>query len=50
MVGLGVPDAQRGDLRRGHAETGKQSKKTLLDLFERYIERYMTLFEGIWSV
>ena len=31
-------------------EVAKQSKKTLLDLFERYIEDYMTLFDAIWSV
>ena len=33
-------------------ETGKQSKKTLLDIFERYIEEYMTFFDAIiiWSV
>ena len=28
-------------------EVGKQSKKTLLDVFERYIEEYMTLFDTI---
>ena len=29
------------------AEVGKQSKKTLLDIFGRYIEGYMTLFDTI---
>ena len=33
-----------------NAGTGKQSKKTLLDIFECYIERYMPLFDAIWSV
>ena len=28
-------------------EVGKQSKKTLLDIFGRYIEGYMTLFDTI---
>ena len=28
-------------------ETGKQSKNTLLDISERYIEGYMTLFDTI---
>ena len=32
--------------RRVHAEIGKQSPKTLLDAFERYIEGYMTLFDA----
>ena len=32
------------------AEVGKQSKKTLLNIFERYIERNMTLSDAIWSV
>ena len=29
------------------AEVGKQSQKTLLDVFERYIQGYMTLFDTI---
>ena len=29
---------------------GKQSKKTLFDIFGHYIEGYMTLFDTIWSV
>ena len=33
-----------------YTEVGKQSHKTLLDVFERYIEGYMTLFDAIWSV
>ena len=32
------------------AEVGRQSKNTLLAIFERYIEEYMTLFDAIWSV
>ena len=29
---------------------GKQSKKTLFDIFGHYIEGYMTPFDTIWSV
>ena len=29
------------------AEVGKQSHKTLLDVFERYIQGYMTLFDTV---
>ena len=32
---------------RAGSEAGKQSKKTLLDIFERYLERHMTLFDTI---
>ena len=32
------------------SEVGKQSRKTLLYIFERYIEGYMTLFDAMWSV
>ena len=28
-------------------EVGKQSRKTLLDVFERYTEGYMTLFDTV---
>ena len=31
-------------------EARKQLKKTLLDIFERYLEGYITLFDAIWSV
>ncbi len=34
-------------LSRHDTEVGKQSHKTLLDVFERYIEGYMTLFDTI---
>ena len=47
LVPLG-PEHLRAD--RARAEVGKQSKNTLLDIFERYIEGYMTLFDAIWSV
>ena len=30
--------------------TAKQSRKTLLDGLERYVEGYMALFDPIWSV
>ena len=32
------------------SEAGKQSEKTLLDTFERYLEGYITLFDATWSV
>ena len=35
---------------RSQSEIGKQSPKTLLDAFERYIEGYMTLFDAISGV
>ena len=30
-----------------YSEVGKQSNKTLLDIFGRYIEGYMTLFDTV---
>ena len=33
-----------------HSEVAKQSHKTLLDIFERYIKGYITLFDAMWSV
>ena len=39
-----------GSPYRPLTEGGKQSKKTLLDIFGHYIEGYMTLFDTIWSV
>ena len=45
---LGVSSLpRRGGRRQLKAEAGKQSKKTLLDVFERYLERHMTLFDTI---
>ena len=32
------------------AVVGKQSKKTLFDIFGHYIEGYMTPFDTIWNV
>ena len=40
------PQVARGTPCLG-SEVGKQSKKTLLDIFGRYIEGYMTLFDTI---
>ena len=47
----GLPrEAPPAPLRVCCAEAGKQSKSTFFDIFERYIEEYMTLFDAIWSV
>ena len=46
----GGPDAGWCSASLWCPEAGKQSKNTLLDIFERYIEMYMILFDAIWSV
>ena len=42
-------ELQRFDFRV-LSKAGKQSKNPLVNLFERYIEGYMTFFDAIWSV
>ena len=41
---VGLACGEEGRASQHLAETRKQSKKTRLDIFERYIEGYTTLF------
>ena len=46
-IGMDEVDTKCMENSKEVTEAGKQSKKTLLDIFDRYLERHMTLFDTI---